>query len=157
MGSTSLEAKESTNWAPALPSLLPAALSTYCPLDLLRSSFLRLSLSCLAVGLSSCPEPAVPSNGLKTGERYLVNDVVSFQCEPGYALQVPPFHTPGQDRCPLRSDWPALHQQRCRHQRKGSSPNSQEDLFPGDRYPVPELFNAEDRLLLTLTIRHKPA
>ncbi|XP_041439963.1 CUB and sushi domain-containing protein 2 isoform X1 [Xenopus laevis] len=39
------------------------------------------------VGLSSCPEPAVPSNGLKNGERYLVNDVVSFHCEPGYALQ----------------------------------------------------------------------
>ncbi|XP_069079880.1 CUB and sushi domain-containing protein 2 [Pleurodeles waltl] len=39
------------------------------------------------VGLSSCPEPAVPSSGLKTGERYLVNDVVSFQCEPGYTLQ----------------------------------------------------------------------
>ncbi|XP_060061806.1 CUB and sushi domain-containing protein 2 isoform X4 [Erinaceus europaeus] len=39
------------------------------------------------VGLSSCPEPAVPSNGVKTGERYLVNDVVSFQCEPGYSLQ----------------------------------------------------------------------
>uniref|UniRef100_A0A6I8P0Q8 CUB and Sushi multiple domains 2 n=1 Tax=Ornithorhynchus anatinus TaxID=9258 RepID=A0A6I8P0Q8_ORNAN len=39
------------------------------------------------VGLSSCPEPTVPSNGMKLGERYLVNDVVSFQCEPGYALQ----------------------------------------------------------------------
>uniref|UniRef100_A0A8C3UBV4 CUB and Sushi multiple domains 2 n=1 Tax=Catharus ustulatus TaxID=91951 RepID=A0A8C3UBV4_CATUS len=39
------------------------------------------------VGLSSCPEPPVPANGLKVGERYLVNDVVSFQCEPGYALQ----------------------------------------------------------------------
>ncbi|CAH2222352.1 Hypothetical predicted protein [Pelobates cultripes] len=39
------------------------------------------------VGLSSCPEPAVPSNGVKSGERYLVNDVVSFQCEPGYSLQ----------------------------------------------------------------------
>ncbi|XP_028594815.2 CUB and sushi domain-containing protein 2 isoform X2 [Podarcis muralis] len=39
------------------------------------------------VGLSSCPEPTVPSSGLKIGERYLVNDVVSFQCEPGYALQ----------------------------------------------------------------------
>nr|XP_048681763.1 CUB and sushi domain-containing protein 2 isoform X3 [Caretta caretta] len=39
------------------------------------------------VGLSSCPEPAVPGNGLKIGERYLVNDVISFQCEPGYALQ----------------------------------------------------------------------
>uniref|UniRef100_A0A8B9RZV4 CUB and Sushi multiple domains 2 n=1 Tax=Accipiter nisus TaxID=211598 RepID=A0A8B9RZV4_9AVES len=39
------------------------------------------------VGLSSCPEPPIPGNGLKIGERYLVNDVVSFQCEPGYALQ----------------------------------------------------------------------
>ncbi|XP_043915904.1 CUB and sushi domain-containing protein 1-like [Protopterus annectens] len=39
------------------------------------------------VGLSSCPDPAVPSNGLKLGERYLVNDVISFQCEPGYTLQ----------------------------------------------------------------------
>lgn len=48
------------------------------------------------MGLSSCPEPAVPSNGVKTGERYLVNDVVSFQCEPGYALQVPPFDMPGK-------------------------------------------------------------
>lgn len=60
--------------------------------------FLSPSLCCLAVGLSSCPEPAVPSNGVKTGERYLVNDVVSFQCEPGYALQVtiPTKITPGQ-------------------------------------------------------------
>lgn len=49
------------------------------------------------MGLSSCPEPAVPSNGVKTGERYLVNDVVSFQCEPGYALQVPPLNTLGQE------------------------------------------------------------
>ncbi|XP_042194838.1 CUB and sushi domain-containing protein 1 [Callorhinchus milii] len=39
------------------------------------------------VGLTSCPEPSIPSNGLKGGERYLVNDVVSFRCEPGYALQ----------------------------------------------------------------------
>lgn len=67
---------------------------------------LSLLLVCLAVGLSSCPEPAVPSNGVKTGERYLVNDVVSFQCEPGYALQVPtsPQQKPqgqGTDVCPL--------------------------------------------------------
>lgn len=54
-------------------------------------SFTSVCLSHPAVGLSSCPEPAVPSNGVKTGERYLVNDVVSFQCEPGYALQVLPF------------------------------------------------------------------
>uniref|UniRef100_H2ZUU8 CUB and Sushi multiple domains 2 n=1 Tax=Latimeria chalumnae TaxID=7897 RepID=H2ZUU8_LATCH len=40
-----------------------------------------------SVGLSSCPEPSVPSNGLKVGDRYLVNDVVSFHCEPGYSLQ----------------------------------------------------------------------
>lgn len=53
-----------------------------------------LSLFYAAVGLSSCPEPAVPSNGVKSGERYLVNDVVSFQCEPGYALQVPLLGTP---------------------------------------------------------------
>lgn len=58
------------------------------------SILLSLPLSCLAVGLSSCPEPAVPSNGVKTGERYLVNDVVSFQCEPGYALQVPTYPPP---------------------------------------------------------------
>lgn len=50
------------------------------------TAFTPLCLS--AVGLSSCPEPPVPGNGLKVGERYLVNDVVSFQCEPGYALQV---------------------------------------------------------------------
>lgn len=43
---------------------------------------------CTAVGLAACPEPAVPSNGLKTGDRYMVNDVLSFRCEPGYTLQV---------------------------------------------------------------------
>ncbi|XP_078449693.1 CUB and sushi domain-containing protein 3 isoform X2 [Lampetra fluviatilis] len=40
-----------------------------------------------AIGLSSCPEPVVPSNSIKIGDRYLVNDVVSFQCEPGYTLE----------------------------------------------------------------------
>ncbi|XP_023598845.1 CUB and sushi domain-containing protein 1-like [Trichechus manatus latirostris] len=40
-----------------------------------------------AVGLAACPEPALPSNGIKTGDRYMVNDVLSFQCEPGYTLQ----------------------------------------------------------------------
>lgn len=62
-----------------LPSGCTAPCSTHC-------SYPHSSLP--AVGLSSCPEPPVPGNGLKIGERYLVNDVVSFQCEPGYALQV---------------------------------------------------------------------
>ncbi|MBN3309505.1 CSMD1 protein, partial [Amia calva] len=39
------------------------------------------------VGLTTCPEPLVPANGVKTGDRYMVNDVVSFNCEPGYVLQ----------------------------------------------------------------------
>ncbi|XP_036402136.1 CUB and sushi domain-containing protein 1-like [Megalops cyprinoides] len=39
------------------------------------------------VGLTTCPEPLVPSNGIKTGDRYMVNEVVSFSCEPGYVLQ----------------------------------------------------------------------
>ncbi|KAM5163755.1 CUB and sushi domain-containing protein 1 [Mantella aurantiaca] len=39
------------------------------------------------VGLTACPEPFVPMNGIKNGDRYMVNDVVSFQCEPGYTLQ----------------------------------------------------------------------
>ncbi|KAM9317096.1 CUB and sushi domain-containing protein 1 [Gastrophryne carolinensis] len=39
------------------------------------------------VGLTACPEPPVPMNGIKNGDRYMVNDVVSFQCEPGYTLQ----------------------------------------------------------------------
>lgn len=73
---------------PAVPS---ASATSTCKL---MHSSLSLLWSCPAVGLSSCPEPAVPSNGVKTGERYLVNDVVSFQCEPGYALQVPPSPQP---------------------------------------------------------------
>ncbi|KAK1341701.1 hypothetical protein QTO34_016449 [Cnephaeus nilssonii] len=40
-----------------------------------------------AVGLAACQEPALPSNGLKIGDRYMVNDVLAFQCEPGYTLQ----------------------------------------------------------------------
>ncbi|XP_036106445.1 CUB and sushi domain-containing protein 1 [Molossus molossus] len=39
------------------------------------------------VGLAACQEPAVPSNGLRMGDRYMVNDVLAFQCEPGYTLQ----------------------------------------------------------------------
>ncbi|NWY07496.1 CSMD1 protein, partial [Nothoprocta ornata] len=39
------------------------------------------------VGLAACPEPVIPSNGIKSGDRYMVNDVLSFQCEPGYTLQ----------------------------------------------------------------------
>lgn len=64
---------------------IPSAFSAD-PIPAPRSAHLALAFA--AVGLSSCPEPPVPGNGLKIGERYLVNDVVSFQCEPGYALQV---------------------------------------------------------------------
>ncbi|MBZ3876498.1 CUB and sushi domain-containing protein 1 [Sciurus carolinensis] len=39
------------------------------------------------VGLAACQEPTLPSNGIRIGDRYLVNDVLSFQCEPGYTLQ----------------------------------------------------------------------
>ncbi|KAK4828015.1 LOW QUALITY PROTEIN: hypothetical protein QYF61_022792 [Mycteria americana] len=40
-----------------------------------------------AIGLDSCPEPQTPSNGIKIGDRYMVGDVVSFQCDQGYSLQ----------------------------------------------------------------------
>lgn len=49
-----------------------------------------------AVGLAACQEPAVPSNGMRTGDRYMVNDVLAFQCEPGYTLQVGAWATPPQ-------------------------------------------------------------
>ncbi|XP_035867009.1 CUB and sushi domain-containing protein 1 [Phyllostomus discolor] len=39
------------------------------------------------VGLAACQEPALPSNAIKTGDRYMVNDVLAFQCAPGYTLQ----------------------------------------------------------------------
>ncbi|AWP21874.1 putative CUB and sushi domain-containing protein 2 [Scophthalmus maximus] len=39
------------------------------------------------VSLTNCPEPVVPMNGIKVGERLQMNNVVSFQCEPGYTLQ----------------------------------------------------------------------
>uniref|UniRef100_A0A8C2WMG0 CUB and Sushi multiple domains 2 n=1 Tax=Cyclopterus lumpus TaxID=8103 RepID=A0A8C2WMG0_CYCLU len=39
------------------------------------------------VSLTSCPEPVVPMNSVKVGERLQMNNVVSFQCEPGYTLQ----------------------------------------------------------------------
>ncbi|XP_010013864.1 PREDICTED: CUB and sushi domain-containing protein 3-like, partial [Nestor notabilis] len=39
------------------------------------------------IGLDSCPEPQTPSNGIKIGDRYMVGDVVSFQCDQGYSLQ----------------------------------------------------------------------
>ncbi|KAF7710922.1 hypothetical protein HF521_009794 [Silurus meridionalis] len=39
------------------------------------------------VGLTACPEPIVPANGIRSGDRYMVNEVVSFSCEPGYVLQ----------------------------------------------------------------------
>ncbi|XP_058232392.1 CUB and sushi domain-containing protein 3 isoform X1 [Hemibagrus wyckioides] len=40
-----------------------------------------------AIGLDSCPEPQTPNNGVKIGERYIVGDVVSFQCDQGYTLK----------------------------------------------------------------------
>ncbi|KAK2515249.1 hypothetical protein Q9233_014448 [Columba guinea] len=40
-----------------------------------------------AIGLDSCPEPQTPSSGIKIGDRYMVGDVVSFQCDQGYSLQ----------------------------------------------------------------------
>uniref|UniRef100_A0A672FLN5 CUB and Sushi multiple domains 1 n=1 Tax=Salarias fasciatus TaxID=181472 RepID=A0A672FLN5_SALFA len=39
------------------------------------------------VGLTTCPEPMIPANGIKAGDRYMVNEVVAFSCEPGYTLQ----------------------------------------------------------------------
>ncbi|MEQ2286709.1 CUB and sushi domain-containing protein 2, partial [Ameca splendens] len=39
------------------------------------------------VSLTNCPEPVVPMNGIKIGERLQMNNVVSFHCEPGYTLQ----------------------------------------------------------------------
>nr|XP_043886771.1 CUB and sushi domain-containing protein 1-like [Solea senegalensis] len=39
------------------------------------------------VGLTTCPEPMIPANGIKSGDRYMVNEVVAFTCEPGYTLQ----------------------------------------------------------------------
>uniref|UniRef100_A0AAV2LT87 CUB and Sushi multiple domains 1 n=1 Tax=Knipowitschia caucasica TaxID=637954 RepID=A0AAV2LT87_KNICA len=39
------------------------------------------------VGLTTCPEPMMPANGIKTGDRYMVNEVVAFSCEAGYTLQ----------------------------------------------------------------------
>lgn len=49
---------------------------------------LSVPLPPTAVGLSACQEPALPSHGIRTGDRYLANDVLSFQCEAGYTLQV---------------------------------------------------------------------
>ncbi|KAL7984112.1 hypothetical protein Chor_002682, partial [Crotalus horridus] len=40
-----------------------------------------------AIGLDSCPEPQIPNSGIKIGDRYMVGDVVSFQCDQGYSLQ----------------------------------------------------------------------
>ncbi|CAG5854549.1 unnamed protein product [Menidia menidia] len=39
------------------------------------------------VGLTTCPEPMIPANVIKTGDRYMVNEVVAFSCKPGYTLQ----------------------------------------------------------------------
>lgn len=47
----------------------------------------------IAVGLTTCPEPMIPANGIKTGDRYMVNEVVAFTCEAGYTLQVITTHS----------------------------------------------------------------
>lgn len=47
-----------------------------------------MSFFFVAVGLTTCPEPMIPANGIKSGDRYMVNEVVAFSCEPGYTLQV---------------------------------------------------------------------
>ncbi|KAF3691668.1 CUB and sushi domain-containing protein 3 CUB and sushi multiple domains protein 3 [Channa argus] len=41
-----------------------------------------------AIGLDSCPEPLPPSNGQKVGDRYTVGDMVAFQCDQGFSLQL---------------------------------------------------------------------
>ncbi|TSK31354.1 CUB and sushi domain-containing protein 3 [Bagarius yarrelli] len=46
-----------------------------------------------AIGLDSCPEPQTPTYGIKIGDRYMVGDVVMFQCEQGYSLQFLNFST----------------------------------------------------------------
>ncbi|XP_055013071.1 CUB and sushi domain-containing protein 3 [Boleophthalmus pectinirostris] len=40
-----------------------------------------------AIGLESCPEPQTPNYGVRTGDRFMVGDVVQFSCEQGYSLQ----------------------------------------------------------------------
>lgn len=52
------------------------------------SGLIVLVSSLVAVGLTTCPEPMIPANGVKTGDRFMVNEVVAFSCEPGYVLQV---------------------------------------------------------------------
>lgn len=59
----------------------------FLPFFPLLSFFLPFFIAS-AVSLTSCPEPVVPMNGIKVGERLQMNNVVSFQCEPGYTLQV---------------------------------------------------------------------
>ncbi|XP_029114257.1 CUB and sushi domain-containing protein 1-like isoform X1 [Scleropages formosus] len=39
------------------------------------------------VSLNSCPKPPVPMNGVLLGDSFHTDSVVSFQCDPGYALQ----------------------------------------------------------------------
>lgn len=72
--------------------LLPQLERFLCGFFSYNSCFLLFSLThfCLlsAVSLTSCPEPVVPMNGIKVGERLQMNNVVSFLCEPGYTLQV---------------------------------------------------------------------
>lgn len=72
--------------------LLPQLERFLCGFFSYNSCFILFWLThfCLlsAVSLTSCPEPVVPMNGIKVGERLQMNNVVSFLCEPGYTLQV---------------------------------------------------------------------
>ncbi|RXM30192.1 CUB and sushi domain-containing protein 3 [Acipenser ruthenus] len=40
-----------------------------------------------AIGLDSCPEPQTPNSAIKVDDRYMVGDVVTFQCDQGYSLE----------------------------------------------------------------------
>ncbi|KAJ8267678.1 hypothetical protein COCON_G00128500 [Conger conger] len=43
--------------------------------------------------LPTCVEAQTPNYGIKLGDRYMVGDVVQFQCEQGYSLQGNPYIT----------------------------------------------------------------
>lgn len=67
-----------------------------------------------AIGLDTCPEPQTPTYAIKVGDRYMVGDVVMFQCEQGYSLQVRPMcclkHT---GHLTYFVHWSLLHKQLC--------------------------------------------
>lgn len=68
--------------------MLCEASGLFAMLCLRRNTNPNLFFFFLAVGLTTCPEPMIPANGIKAGDRYMVNEVVAFSCEHGYTLQV---------------------------------------------------------------------